>query len=78
MVNVLKSRVIAFYVQAHNQMYQICGYRLKRNGIQIAVFWVVTSCRFVGGYQRFADIFCLHLRGSSEYNDDAIGYTGRE
>jgi len=30
--------------------------------IQVAVFWVVTSCNFVLRYQRFGGNWCLHLQ----------------
>jgi len=30
---------------------------------QIEVFWVVTPCSDVVGYQRFRDPYCLHLQG---------------
>jgi hypothetical protein len=26
-------------------------------------FWVVTSCRLVGGYERFGETYCSHLQG---------------
>jgi len=29
--------------------------------IQVEVFWVVTSCSVVVGYQRFGEPCCLHL-----------------
>jgi hypothetical protein len=29
----------------------------------IMVFWVVTPCSFVGGYQRFRGTYRLHLQG---------------
>jgi hypothetical protein len=29
-------------------------------------FWVLTSCRLAGRYQRFGEIYCLHLQGSME------------
>jgi len=31
--------------------------------IQVAVFWVVTPCNDVAGYQRFEGPCCLHLKG---------------
>jgi hypothetical protein len=31
--------------------------------IQVEVFWVVTTCNVVVGYQRFGGPFCLHLQG---------------
>jgi hypothetical protein len=33
--------------------------------IQVKVFWVVTSCSVVVGYQRFGGPCCLHLQGES-------------
>jgi hypothetical protein len=31
----------------------------------INVFWVVTPCGLVGGYQRFGGTYCLHHQGFS-------------
>jgi len=31
--------------------------------VQVEVFWVVTSCSVVAGYQRFRGSCCLHLQG---------------
>jgi hypothetical protein len=31
--------------------------------LRIAVFWDVTPCNFVDGYQRFRGSFCLYLQG---------------
>jgi len=31
--------------------------------IQVEVFWVVTPCSVVVGYQRFGEPCCLHLHG---------------
>jgi len=38
---------------------------LETNLTQVEVFWVVTSCSFVVGYQRYRAPCCLHfhLRG---------------
>jgi hypothetical protein len=33
--------------------------------IQVAVFWVMTPCSDVVGYQRFGEPCCLHLQGCS-------------
>jgi hypothetical protein len=30
---------------------------------QCDIFWVVTPCCFVDGYQRFGATFCLHIQG---------------
>jgi len=31
--------------------------------IQVNIFWVITPCSFVVGYQRFGGLCCLHLQG---------------
>lgn len=31
--------------------------------VSILVFWVITSCGTIGGYQRFGTTYCLHLQG---------------
>jgi hypothetical protein len=34
--------------------------------IQVAVFWIVTSCRDVVRYERFGEPYCRHLQGGVE------------
>jgi len=42
--------------------------RLRNDGIiQVAVFWVVTPCIDMVGYQRFVEPCCLHLNLSNAY-----------
>jgi hypothetical protein len=36
---------------------------IKVSKVQVEVFWVVTPCSVVVGYQRFGEVFCLHLQG---------------
>jgi hypothetical protein len=36
---------------------------------QVQVFWVVTPCSVVVGYQRFAGLRCLHLQGDGSSTD---------
>jgi len=33
--------------------------------IQVEIFWIVTTCNVVVGYQRFGGPFFLHLQGDS-------------
>jgi hypothetical protein len=41
---------------------------------QVEVFWVMTSCSVVGGYQRVRDPCCLHLQGEvAEMGGNCIG-----
>jgi len=38
--------------------------------LQVEVFWVVTPCNVMTGYQRFRDPCCLHLHPEGEGNMD--------
>jgi hypothetical protein len=38
--------------------------------IQVEVFWVVTPCSVVVGYQCFGEPFCLHVQGEVTYEGD--------
>jgi hypothetical protein len=40
--------------------------------ILVEVFWVVTPCSVVVGYQRFGGPFCLHLQGEVEDGGSTI------
>jgi hypothetical protein len=47
---------------------------------QVEVFWVVTSCSVVVGYQRFRGPCCLHLQGRARSSEMLVSYhnaTGR-
>jgi len=42
----------------------------KKSVFQVAVFWVVTPCSHVLGYQRFGGPCCLHLQGEVVCNHE--------
>jgi hypothetical protein len=41
--------------------------------IQVQIFWVVTPCGFVVGYQRFVGPCCLHLHGEG-FSETLVSY----
>jgi hypothetical protein len=42
--------------------------------LSMLVFWVVTPCVFIGRYQRFGVIYCLHLRVHRHRREDVISH----
>jgi len=42
--------------------------------IQVEVFWIVTPCTLVVGYQRFGDPCCLHFHGEARTYETLVSY----
>jgi hypothetical protein len=40
--------------------------------VWIVVFWAVTPCNLVGGYQRFVGTYCFHLQSRSESSHELV------
>jgi hypothetical protein len=37
-----------------------------------SIFWVVTPCSLLAGYQRFGGACCLHLQDPNEWAQDVV------
>jgi hypothetical protein len=41
----------------------VMKHEIMSTGIHIVILWVMTRYSLIGGFQRFGELYCLHLQG---------------